>query len=321
MERFSAHMPPRTSPSWLRRQGRGRTAPLVRVERRSTFGWLPPRPDEDRVRYLGVGLSLFDSTGSFIRNIVSIWNTDPVKGAEGEPAADGPVMDHGVDADQPDPDHSEFAEFLSDLGATAGEPDADSRQALQAGRIAALEEQLQQLRPLGDMLAASDRALLAEQARVQELEAELTARGADCELGAEEGAATLVSKLRKERQKLRRKLARREKVIEGGKMRLAAMRDKRDERHQIAADRWREILKLRKANKALAAQLAAQVKSEAEPEWRTAKEPGTCAERGEGLSLAQVMRPDSEDGGHGPLSQADGQSTDVTDSRCDSPAG
>ena len=142
----------------------------------------------------------------------------------GRPAEDAPA------AVEPAEGFGEFEDMLDALGATAPEPGEDARLAARDATIAELQTMLAGLRPLGEQLAATERARLAAEARLAELEASQ--------------AKALV-----------RKLGAREAVLARERERHAATREKLAERQRVAADRWREVQGLRAAKRRLEREL------------------------------------------------------------------
>lgn len=135
---------------------------------------------------------------------------------------------------------AEFAGFLSDLGArNDGEPAAPLD--LKDVTIAALREILEGLRPIGDQLAESER-------RRADLEAQLEA--AVCATHIERCA-----ELEAELVKLR-------KTVVQAQTRLEKSRAKTAERQRVAAQRWREIQKLRSE----CTQLQRELRKKSEPQ-------------------------------------------------------
>lgn len=116
---------------------------------------------------------------------------------------------------------AEFAGFLSDLGSKA---ESGSAIDLKDVTIAALREVLEGLRPLGDQLAESERQRV-------DLEAQLEA--AVCATHIERCA------------ELEAEVVRLKKAFVQTSLRLEKSRAKTAERQRIAAQRWREIQKLR----------------------------------------------------------------------------
>lgn len=134
---------------------------------------------------------------------------------------------------------AEFAGFLSDLGArNDGDPAAPLD--LKDVTIAALREVLEGLRPLGDQLAESER-------RRADLEAQLEA--AVCATHIERCA------------ELDAELVRLRKTVVQTQSRLEKTRAKAAERQRVAAQRWREIQKLRSECTQLQRQLHKQGES------------------------------------------------------------
>ena len=123
----------------------------------------------------------------------------------------------------PGTEHLEFADLLAGIGARPAQPDGAG---LQDATIAALQEMLADLRPLGDRLAQVEQELLRLRAALGEREEELR-----------RGAA--------ERATLQRKLRERESVLARERKRLEQTRKKLAERQQVAAERWRELRSLR----------------------------------------------------------------------------
>ena len=167
----------------------------------------------------------------------------------------------------------DFGDFLSELGATPVEASEESALALKEATISALEQQLRDLRGLGDELARTERARLAAVARGDELERrllELEQERAQAErLRASPSAAECgqesVSqpepeshgRLQAQIDRLQKRLDEREQVHRRTAGRLGRMRLKCAERHATAADRWRLIQSLRREKRELAARLAA----------------------------------------------------------------
>lgn len=188
-------------------------------------------------------MSKFDSARHFLRRVL-----------EGEESAD-PAAPHEPPAPLPSaPGRStvdaEFAELLESVGAES----ADGRVDFRDHELAELREMLARLRPLGDELARTERERLRLTERCAELERrqaqfeQLFARQ-DEEL-AELREAKDPDPSRREASLLRR-LEEREGVLARERERLAQARRQRDERNQVAADRWRELRALRSRLRAL----------------------------------------------------------------------
>lgn len=133
-------------------------------------------------------------------------------------------------------ERSEFEDFLSDLGSEPSAPGEPGDSVLKDATIAELTARLQDLQPMGDRLAATEQERLAAVARVEELEAAAA---------AEPSAPDAQTKqLEKEVESLSRA---RDRQTE----RLDRMRSKFEERKRVAADRWHELLELKREIKAL----------------------------------------------------------------------
>lgn len=127
---------------------------------------------------------------------------------------------------------SEFESFLDDLGAEP--PAADSELSLKDTTIAELTARLKDLQDLGDRLAATEQERLRGLERIAELEARLE----------EAPGPSTDSKLEAQVAKLTRA---RDRETE----RLDRMRAKYEERKRVAAERWRELLELKRELKVL----------------------------------------------------------------------
>ena len=139
--------------------------------------------------------------------------SDPEPPKPGEPAATTECA--------PEPEPTEFESFLSDIGAEANPDDAQSKFTLKDATIAELTARLKDLQALGDQLATTEQERLKAVARISELE---------------DGDKRV--------EKLTRSLA-------NEKERLIRMRSKFEERKRVAADRWHELLELRRELKQL----------------------------------------------------------------------
>lgn len=180
-----------------------------------------------------------------------------------------PVSDSGSD-----PGFGEFQELLSAIGSDLQELDLDQAEGRRKDTtIAELKAMLDALTPLGEELATVEQARLAAEDRAKELEAvvaslveELTRAASIVErnwqdLGDRGSAVTANRKasigahleeqakesdrLLKTVERLKEKLDAREAVLTREKERHAATRAKLAEQRSIAADRWRELRKLR----------------------------------------------------------------------------
>jgi len=149
----------------------------------------------------------------------------PPEAASTEPAVldAAPAGESGLD---------EFGSFLADMGAEPVTPE-ESTLAIKDATIAELQRNLAHLRPLGDRLAETERARLALVDEVAQLREQLEQVRAECA----------------ERD---RKLERSERKLKTSAERLKRMRTKFEERKRVVADRWFEIVELRKEKKQLA---------------------------------------------------------------------
>lgn len=141
----------------------------------------------------------------------------------------------------PSEELSEFDDFLSDLGAEPSAPRGESDSVLKDATIAELTARLQDLQVLGDQLAATERERLSAVARVEELEAAAATEPKEL---ATPSPDAQTEQLEKEVRSLGRA---RDRQTE----RLDRMRTKFEERKRVAADRWRELLELKRELKAL----------------------------------------------------------------------
>lgn len=130
----------------------------------------------------------------------------------------------------------EFEDLQSALGAEPTAGSLEDALHLRDVALAGLAENLAHLRPLGDQLAESEKARLAAQARVEALEAE---RETFLELLASRAVTTAIvddleAELKEERRARKRVEAQ-----------LVRTRQKLEERHRKATERWREIVDLK----------------------------------------------------------------------------
>ncbi|MEM7306151.1 MAG: hypothetical protein AAF682_05745 [Planctomycetota bacterium] len=147
-----------------------------------------------------------------------------------EAAVAKPVEASEVQTSEPDDEVSlEFQELLDEIGAEAVD-EADSALALRDVTIRELQARLAELQDMGDRLAEADKARLAAEAELERAQ--------------RDGPTTDVEALRRERYNLRRKLARRDARIERLLEQVVALRARVDERHHVAAERWRELRRL-----------------------------------------------------------------------------
>lgn len=130
---------------------------------------------------------------------------------------------------------SEFEDFLSDLGSLPNEPMQAGDSVLKDATIAELTARLQDLQVLGDQLAATEQDRLRAVARVSELEA--VAANEKPESARTEALEKQVASLSRARDRQTERLDR--------------MRAKYEERKRVAADRWRELLELKRELRAL----------------------------------------------------------------------
>lgn len=144
----------------------------------------------------------------------------------------------------PDSGGDEFADLLGDLGSSDdGSDDAALR--LRDAQISELQQNLAALREVAETLAATERARLAAEARVAELEAQSAEERVTKAL--ERRVVRLESALEKER-------ARADKLRE----RLDAQREKTAERHRVAAERWHELRRIGRERRTLEDRLRQQ---------------------------------------------------------------
>lgn len=155
-----------------------------------------------------------------------------------------PVPHDEGDTIERDEAHEEFSSFLDDLGAEPAEPDLESTILLKDLTITNLTARLMDLRGLGDELAEAERRRLAGSERILELEARL------------EEPLDEVSSLRAENEELRAALAAVEAKLQKSRdvnqrthERLARSRKKFEERNKVAADRWRELQRLKREHR------------------------------------------------------------------------
>jgi len=151
---------------------------------------------------------------------------------------------------------SEFETLLADLGATYEEPTAEAIIARKDAEIAELRKNLLALRPMGDELAEANKAVLANEAASTEELAETRARLADERVRAVARKERLLGKLRSiagrhaELQAQCDELGTRLRRAEGDLKRTRGWHHKAkaraEEKNRVAADRWREILRLRR---------------------------------------------------------------------------
>ena len=150
-----------------------------------------------------------------------------------DPVAESPPQPNGTaecTADSP-PSSDEFSELLDAIGAIDSDHGPDAQLALRDATIAELRNMLQNLRGIGDQLAWTEQERLRLVARVAELEQ----------------AFAFESDVRIAR--LEKEIARRKELVARERKRHSATRAKLAERERVAAERWREILELRKAQK------------------------------------------------------------------------
>jgi hypothetical protein len=177
----------------------------------------------------------------------------------------------------------ELQDLLDSIGAEPAAPDPDAQLRLKDATISELTSMLAALRPLGDQLAATERARLDLKERTERLgdevaelrrllvlasdeleddrerfelrieqEAEHASAPnplhdeavADYEARLAEAVEALAASV-KSTQVLEAKLADRERVLAGERERHTATREKLAERKRIAAERWSEIRSLR----------------------------------------------------------------------------
>ena len=150
--------------------------------------------------------------------------------------------------------HEEFSSFLNDLGAEPVEPDLESAILLKDLTITNLTDRLMDLRGLGDELAEAEKRRLAGSARILELEAEL------------EGPVSELDTVKAENERLRAALAAMEAKLQKSQdanqrthERLAKSRKKFEDRNKVAADRWREIQKLKREHREEIARLEGEL--------------------------------------------------------------
>lgn len=140
------------------------------------------------------------------------------------------------------PEHAEYEDLLRAIGGGPDEAAGPAASDLRDATIAELRRVFEELRPLGEQLAESERARLAAEEEARRLAAAMESIGADVE-------------------GLRGELAKQTALRARLEERAAALRAKRDERHRVAADRWREIRRLRGECKRLERELEAQRRS------------------------------------------------------------
>ncbi len=128
---------------------------------------------------------------------------------------------------------SEFESFLSELGADATESRRAGDSILKDSTIAELTLRLQDLQTLGERLATTEIERLRGLERISELETLLSAHNNDDVERLEKKVASLDRARNRESEK------------------LARMRTKFEDRKRVAADRWRELLELRRELKQL----------------------------------------------------------------------
>lgn len=162
----------------------------------------------------------------------------------------------------------EFDDLLTSLGAEAPDPGPYDDLRLRDQMIVELSENLEMLKPIGQQLAASERSrivlldkLTNAEARLGTLEFEredLLKRLAESESrtpGSDDATARTPTEDREDQASeldaLRRKLERERKAGQRLKTRLERTKSKLDERHRTAAQRWREILELKRERKRL----------------------------------------------------------------------
>ena len=202
------------------------------------------------------------------------------------PPAPLPSQGHTLD------DCPEFADLLETIGAEAPPPSVETVLARKDIEIAELRRNLAALRPLGDRLAEWDKALLAREheeeaegsspdaeewrllarkhtearSRCATLEEQLREASALAERSAAaetklraslRETKTAVASRNRALRKLNRALEKRDAALARATDRLDTLRARHEERSRTAADRWRQILELRRSNKALAAEVAA----------------------------------------------------------------
>jgi chromosome segregation ATPase len=150
---------------------------------------------------------------------------------------------------------------LREVGAEPAEGGAEL--ALRDATIAGLQEQLHNLRDLGDRLAQAEQLRLAAEAERAEL-----------------------------RREVERLVARIEKLEE----RTATLREKADERHRTAADRWHEIRRLRGERRDLEQSLARERQrlERLQAPVQTLLDEGAPRTRAARARLIDLMRPEPE---------------------------
>jgi len=136
---------------------------------------------------------------------------------------------------EPEPPLGEFDVFLADMGATPVAPEV-SKLAVRDATIAELRESLEKLRPLGDQLAATERARLTLSAELDEARAEVAR--------LEEEHRAQIDVLETELGKVERARGRLEE-------RVTKLRAKFTRRDRVASERWHQIRELKKERREL----------------------------------------------------------------------
>lgn len=186
-------------------------------------------------------MRIFSGTLAFFRNVL----------VAGDPESGGTVATEETPGPKPEPKPAaEFDDLLESLDAVLPATDDSRIFSLKDETIAELQRMLETLRPVGEKLAETEQRRLAAVARIAELEGEWeAARKTGYEFRIE------TARLRVEIEKQDRKLADKETALNRANERLAKAREKYEERKRVAAERWKEIRKLRASKRALEREL------------------------------------------------------------------
>lgn len=164
--------------------------------------------------------------------------------------------DRGAEPVEIEPGSPEFNDLLESIGAEAGTDDPiGAALALKDAQIAELTENLAKMRSVADSLAETERARLAAEARVAELE-QLVA--GDGELTP--GELLSVHSLERKVERLEKSLAKEQASSAKLRDRLSSTRERADERHRVAAERWHELRRIGRERRTLEDQLKAREK-------------------------------------------------------------
>lgn len=138
-------------------------------------------------------------------------------------------------------DDGGFEALLAEVGGTppAAEEPSEAQLRIARATIEELREKLQQLQPLGDLLAEAEQARLDLLDELEGLREDVPAPRTD-------------SELEKELQRARRAIEKRDRRVERLTERLERLRARHAERDRVATERWRELVALRRENRELA---------------------------------------------------------------------